>query len=282
MNWDNTEQMALTAAAKVAVEAYRPNGLRANLFRLSKSVGIDYIEEQDIPTTARSVAMADGHYTTTLQRGNHFVRQRFSLAHEIAHVLLAPLLEVRLRNWARHDPALGLEARRIEELCDRMAAEILMPESLFSSWMNGKSWTAFALPEASEQFSVSLEAAARRFVEMRPGRPIFTRWNLNSHGVAQSVKKPIAPQVKNLRSLEFITEGGQPSREMRATYQNGGHATTTEMVRLVVGTGARSRQCIVESICHGNGQWREVYSLVYPERTAPGQAATSDSSRSLP
>lgn len=274
------QKAGIAAAVQTAANADRPNGLRASLVELAQRVGIDRIEEQDIPTTALLLQRPDKRYTLFLKKGRAIVRQRFSIAHEISHVLLQPCLRGNLQIWTRHDPTMDDTGKQVEYLCDQMAAEILMPESLFSSWMNSQSWTAFALPEASNEFSVSLETAARRFVEMRPGRSVFARWSMNNRGVANFTKAPIAPHVKNLRALEFVTEGRQPSGKMQTTYKSGKQATTTEVVRLVVGRTIQSKQCVVESICHGNGQWREVYSFVYPKRTSPGQDALDSSLRS--
>lgn len=94
-------------------------------------------------------------------------RRRFSVAHEIGHILLfdavadAPELVRQLRSRELYD--------RIEPLCNLAAAHLLMPEAPFSEALEA------AMPPSKEsiemlaaKFNVSLEALARRITEVRP------------------------------------------------------------------------------------------------------------------
>ena len=94
-------------------------------------------------------------------------RRRFSVAHEIGHILLfdavadTPGFVRELRSQALFD--------RVERLCNLAAAHLLMPEAQFSEALEA------AMPPSKEsierlatRFDVSLEALARRITEVRP------------------------------------------------------------------------------------------------------------------
>jgi len=281
MSWKTTEQAGLRLARQEATRAHKSNGLRVDLFQLADRLGIDRIEEQDIPTTALLVARLDDHYTVFLQRGTSVPRQRFSMAHEIAHVLLKPLLGGQIQHWARLDPSQDPHGRRIERLCDQMAATILMPKETFSTWMASKRWSAFALPEACKEFSVSLEACARRFVDLVPTPSALVRWRLGENRCIAFTKRPLATKIKNLLSLEFVTEDGRASSSMLESFTKVVPTKSSEMVRFYIGRSIRPAKASVESLCHGRGQWREVYSFVYPEQRsgAGGEEKTPGASQ---
>jgi len=94
-------------------------------------------------------------------------RRRFSIAHEVGHILLyeavaahpAEVQELRSRPlW-----------RQIEQLCNQGAAAILMPaESFQRAAEKAMPPTATAVEALAKRFRVSLEAAARRIAELVP------------------------------------------------------------------------------------------------------------------
>jgi hypothetical protein len=78
-----------------------------------------------LPTSGRT-QWVDGHWVILVDADEPVVRQRFSLAHELAHVILHPLADIALPN-ARETTA---EAR-LEYACEYFAACLLMPRT----WM---------------------------------------------------------------------------------------------------------------------------------------------------
>lgn len=95
------------------------------------------------------------------------VRRRFSIAHEMAHVILfdsladqpSPLSELRAHSLSS----------LVERLCDFGAARIVMPFSAFNSEMGYNfAPTYAAIQGIATRFLVSVEAAARRATEVRP------------------------------------------------------------------------------------------------------------------
>jgi Zn-dependent peptidase ImmA (M78 family) len=82
-------------------------------------------------------------------------RRRFTIAHEIGHLVI----EQHARRSVR-------QSKEVERLCDMFAAELLMPTSAFGGAV-GKSTRLRDLPALARSFQVSLTSAAIRWAELR-------------------------------------------------------------------------------------------------------------------
>jgi len=82
-------------------------------------------------------------------------RQRFTIAHEIAHAYFES-------NWVD----LSQSSKEIEQLCDMIAAEILMPTPAVSERIKGGLSIEMIL-EVARSFRVSMSAAAIRCSELK-------------------------------------------------------------------------------------------------------------------
>lgn len=96
-------------------------------------------------------------------------RRNFSIAHEIAHAWFdeegGERSFHRSTDKRRHYARPG--ALDLERVCDRAAAEMLMPRPWFAREFESLGANAGAVPAVAERFCVSLEAAALRVVETR-------------------------------------------------------------------------------------------------------------------
>ena len=92
-------------------------------------------------------------------------RKRFSIAHEIAHTLF-PDAAAAVRRRAKREDYETAEEIELERWCDKVAAELLMPEPVFQQSIDEFGAEASAIPALAERFEVSLSASAVRFVEM--------------------------------------------------------------------------------------------------------------------
>jgi hypothetical protein len=95
-------------------------------------------------------------------------RKRFVMAHELGHYELhrevLPLIscsEDDFLKWNADNQHLEVEA-------NHFAGELLMPEDMFKKSVAGKALSAGLLESLHKTFSVSLTAAAIRFVTVRP------------------------------------------------------------------------------------------------------------------
>ena len=98
----------------------------------------------------------DGAFRVVLNDADPADRQRFSLAHEIVHIFF------------RCVPGAGLahDSGEVEKLCDLGAAELTMPKSRFVALLQAAGLSMAGLRECSAEFATSLQACARRAMEL--------------------------------------------------------------------------------------------------------------------
>ena len=109
-------------------------------------------------------------YTITKPNGSHIItinsleieqRQRFTICHEIAHIILkltSSHLEVPSWAFVKRDPN--------EVACDTFAAELLMPYKQWLGALPSKEPTLQLIQHMAEAFGTSFPAAASRFASL--------------------------------------------------------------------------------------------------------------------
>jgi len=90
-------------------------------------------------------------------------RQTFTLFHELAHLLFHTSGIDTLED--RYIPNLPEQQRRLEVLCNRFAAEFLVPEAAFNRAMASRDHSERAAEQIAEQFHVSREVIYRKFLD---------------------------------------------------------------------------------------------------------------------
>jgi Zn-dependent peptidase ImmA (M78 family) len=136
-----------------------------NPLELAERLGIRVVPTADV-RDARIVARGEG-FSIELNPNRPRVRQRFSLAHEIAHTLFPDCSEA-VRNRALHVEATETDWE-IEALCNIAAAELLMPAGAMpEERREGSIDDALAL---RDRFDISAEAVLIRTVQLSR-RPI--------------------------------------------------------------------------------------------------------------
>jgi hypothetical protein len=125
-----------------------------SLDSLARKLGINKIVEERLPFEGGLFQLPDGQLVIKLNAESPFSRKRFTLAHEIAHLLLKTV--PASRGTRRTDLAL-------ERTCDLIAAELLMPTPEGLDFVRGLGRPS---PEKlrliASQYNVSLQAAAKR------------------------------------------------------------------------------------------------------------------------
>ncbi|ABD10293.1 hypothetical protein ThrDRAFT_01720 [Frankia casuarinae] len=95
----------------------------------------------------------DGRTVFTINREDPVGRRRFSLAHEVKHLIDDPAVEIMYAKFGYGKPE--NRARQIERVCDHFAACFLMPRTVLKrAWVNGLQ----DLEALAEQFKVSMSA----------------------------------------------------------------------------------------------------------------------------
>ena len=139
-----------------------------DLIQLAHDLGVSEI--------VRTSMVEDGR--TTWERGKPKIelrgdrsrqRGRFTLAHEIGHILIARDQTVARRTHQ-------LEGDDVEKICDWIAASILMPRDWMEPYARRDRYNLSLLRLLAHKADVSLSAAAVRLAEVSGRTCILLRW----------------------------------------------------------------------------------------------------------
>ena len=141
------------------------------------------------PSVDAMLVPLPGGYSVVIDEKAPESRQRYSLAHELAHIMLLELDPTseelpkvpRFRTAAAEDEKWKAE----ERLCDEIAAELLMPEKLFSAEVANMGHSLRHLPRLAGRFQASLTAAAIRYWELLPEPCQLFRWRRPEGNIQQ-------------------------------------------------------------------------------------------------
>ncbi len=163
---------------------------------LGEDLGVKNILTRSMPNGADNhpgidamlVPLAGGYSVVIDDRASES-RQRYSLAHELAHIMLlesdSPGEDLprvpRFRSAAAEDERWKAE----ERLCDEIAAELLMPEKLFVEEVTNLGHSFRHLPRLASQFRTSLTSTAIRYWELLPEPCQLFRWRMIESNVQQ-------------------------------------------------------------------------------------------------
>jgi hypothetical protein len=106
---------------------------------------------------AWSVRLPNGSYRICVNCGQNHRRQRFSVCHEVAHVVLGIPAEHEAPSWSYARRAPG------EVACDVFAAELLLPYKMFKPKVDAADPGMNAITDLADEFDASLVATASRF-----------------------------------------------------------------------------------------------------------------------
>ena len=155
---------------------------------LALSHGITRIKEAQLEALDAFLTPGDdGGYAVVLNSRHSRARRRFSLAHEIGHVLLA---EQETEEQFRR-PSCDATARPVERACNLLAAEMLMPAEPFRRDAEAYDWRIEGGIALSQLFDTSLESTFRRYVELAKGSIVLVKWALNSSNRPTHIVPPI-------------------------------------------------------------------------------------------
>ena len=120
------------------------------------------VEEELAPGESGStLTRPDGKHVITVNSTESLERQRFTICHEIAHIILKlPSRHEEVAPWAfaKRDPN--------EIACDTFAAELLMPYALWLAKVTNDEPTAKTIQDLADAFGASFPAAASRYATL--------------------------------------------------------------------------------------------------------------------
>lgn len=118
---------------------------------------------------------ADG-YVVKVNANHPAVRQNFSCAHEIGHIILDEFVQSTPSTGTDFRGASGAVEKARERLCDRAAAELLMPRLIFRKYLLGFGLSIDSVGLLARVFGVSVPAAAIRVTEVSPNPCVAILW----------------------------------------------------------------------------------------------------------
>ena len=188
-----TRRHGMDAAKAVGARFFSEQIGKVELHRLTASYGFDRIElrELDRGHDAVSVKRADGGYTLFLNSTHPRVRLRFSVAHELSHWILTPILGKRVLHVRRFSKNQDPFGDQIEYLCNDMASVILMPTVQARRMLDNSKQSARCVPDLARSFDTSFEAAARRFVQLSQEPCALIVWNKTLDGSIRYPRRTI-------------------------------------------------------------------------------------------
>jgi hypothetical protein len=127
---------------------------------------VDYADMEE----EGSVQRAEDSYVVRINRNVPVTRQRFTLAHELGHIVLGRLIQsdsswIRYR-WKRGRPEPILE----ERFCDLFASRLLIPDQSLVDLSDWRTVSLAHIAARAQQLNVSFSAMMGRVVEALPGR----------------------------------------------------------------------------------------------------------------
>jgi IrrE N-terminal-like domain len=131
-----------------------------DIFELAARVGAKTVDEDSLVEDGR---LEDGHRTTRilLRTGTTDERRRFTLAHELGHLVLADPEVLQLARTT-----LRVEQFSVERMCNQFAAELLMPRRWVIDEFRDRQERLGVIEEVSHRAAVSLSAAMIRLVSV--------------------------------------------------------------------------------------------------------------------
>ena len=253
--------------AEAKGEAYFSQKIgKVELHRLSDDFGIDRIDLRDMDGDAITVRRPDGGYTLFLNSTQPRIRHRFSVAHELAHLILSPILGARTIHRRRFSKGQDPFGDQVEYLCNEMASAILMPSSRIESLLVSRGHSARCVPEITKSFDTSFEAASRRFVELNSLPCGLVIWLPSESGGITYLRNTIWNKALGFCTIRF--DERHMSEALLSFGRNAiNFVSSSESVTVIRGRGVRSTRrnannVAVESFARSNRRISENWSFV--------------------
>jgi hypothetical protein len=161
---------AVVSAAKLLQE--HANRLPIDIMSLAHSVGVSSVDAKHMSADGYLGRDSSGSLVIRYRQGASLVRSRFTIAHEIGHLLLARVQGCDVTDEVfRHQG--GSQAE--ERAANRIAAELLMPAQFVLNYLRSRRATWNVLDEMRRTFMVSTSALVRRVLELPEVTSVFFR-----------------------------------------------------------------------------------------------------------
>lgn len=176
---------ALRSCARNLLRKYAPDGPPYDPFLVAQGLHVD-VQDTELAGIEGYIETKDGRYVASISTNAQETRRRFTLAHELCHVLLMRKAEdgkpVRLIRFRANGNLPGLHQDPVEEsLCNYFAGELLMPSDEIHMRLLDNAIEPTMILDFARDYHVSHQAAAIQIVRVLKDRLISCSfWNLES------------------------------------------------------------------------------------------------------
>ena len=254
---------------RVGVDARAPVGLLA----LARDMGIMGVRH--IPDGPDGVLVRhESGYVIGVNAQHSSTRQRFTIAHEIAHRLVnQTFLTGSARIETRQTSFFKSKAPNyyIERLCNIAASELLLPEILLQKDdLVGANPSLDALWKIARSYQASLEATGIRLIDGGWWNAVFTRWSRQVE--PETDKSRIRAEWSAApKSLSWLVPKNR-SLPSSGVLQKAFTSTAFDNISRGVerwGQGRLRGWYRAEAQCHGAGDKKVLVSMLIPEESRP-------------
>jgi Zn-dependent peptidase ImmA (M78 family) len=201
-----------------------------------------------------------------INKNDPLVRQNFSCAHELGHLLFSELKLAKYTNTVEHrtfNPQVlqRNRAKAIEKLCDAAATELLMPELIFKKYLINYGISINSIIQLANIFNVSIQTSAIRISELSPIPCVTLKWQLlNNKSKSLKLSWPKIKAIGNINCTPVNKRINPPSKLHEAYYNE-------SIVRCYRKFKVNNiiKNLMVESKGFGRGENRCVISLAFLE-----------------
>lgn len=176
---------ALKNCARDLLRKYAPDGPPYDPFLVAQGLRVD-VQDTELTGIEGYIETKNGRYIASISTCAPETRRRFTLAHELCHVLLMRKAEdgkpVRLIRFRANGNLPGLHQDPVEEsLCNYFAGELLMPSDEIRERLLDHALEPNVILDFARDYDVSHQAAAIQIVRVLKDRLIACSfWNLQS------------------------------------------------------------------------------------------------------
>ena len=233
----------------------------------SRFVNIREIQKTNLDDTSGLLLKLHDGYVIKVNQDHYTVRQNFSCAHEIGHILFRAL---KLENYVRSieyrtfNPSKTMEIRAIarETLCDAAAAELLMPEVVFRKYLSTFGLSITSVEYLAHTFQVSIQAAIRRIPEVSIEPCVAIMWYPWPKSKPKGLRPVIRSQSNGKVNYMLVQKYVNISSALYKAYQNDTIIKTWKLFKDV----NTLKRLPIEAKGFGRGETRFVISLAFPDR----------------
>jgi len=230
-------------------------------------VNVKEVQKTKLGETSGLLLRFHDGYVIKVNQNHYQVRQNFSCAHEIGHILFD---ELQLDNYIRNieyrtfnpSKTAKVRAKARETLCDTAAAELLMPESIFRKYLSTFSLSITSVEYLAKVFRVSIQAATRRIAEVSIEPCIAILWQPWPKSKPKGLRPVIGKQSRDKTNYVPVHRYVNTSSALYKAYQNNTLVKTWKLFD----DGKTARRLPVEAKGFGHDETRFVISFAFPAR----------------